>query len=93
MLVRRLNRAPSAGPLTSGGPGYLIAEMLDRQPAGVQQMLLRTSILDRVNGEQIRRPHMRRITVPAPAGHRVDRPALTIRAASGGRDNGSGSLP
>ena len=30
---------------------YLIAEMLDRQPAGVQQLLLRTSILDRVNGE------------------------------------------
>ena len=30
---------------------YLIAEMLERQPAEVQQLLLRTSILDRVNGE------------------------------------------
>ena len=30
---------------------YLIAEMLDRQPADVQQLLLRTSLLDRVNGE------------------------------------------
>jgi LuxR family transcriptional regulator, maltose regulon positive regulatory protein len=30
---------------------YLIAEMLDRQPAGVQDLLLRTSLLDRVNGE------------------------------------------
>ncbi|MEY9964279.1 LuxR family maltose regulon positive regulatory protein [Streptacidiphilus sp. MAP12-16] len=30
---------------------YLIAEMLDGQPAGVQDLLLRTSLLDRVNGE------------------------------------------
>jgi LuxR family maltose regulon positive regulatory protein len=30
---------------------YLIAEMLDRQPDEVQQLLLRTSLLDRVNGE------------------------------------------
>jgi LuxR family transcriptional regulator, maltose regulon positive regulatory protein len=30
---------------------YLLAEMLDRQPPDVQQLLLRTSLLDRVNGE------------------------------------------
>ena len=30
---------------------YLLAEMLERQPADVQQVLLRTSILERVNGE------------------------------------------
>jgi LuxR family maltose regulon positive regulatory protein len=30
---------------------YLIAEMLDRQPPEVQELLLRTSLLDRVNGE------------------------------------------
>ena len=30
---------------------YLIAEMLERQPADVQDLLLRTSLLDRVNGE------------------------------------------
>src|SRR5689334_725937 len=30
---------------------YLVAEMLDRQPPGVQDLLLRTSLLDRVNGE------------------------------------------
>ena len=30
---------------------YLIAEMLERQPQEVQHLLLRTSILDRVNGE------------------------------------------
>jgi LuxR family maltose regulon positive regulatory protein len=30
---------------------YLIAEMLDRQPDDVRNMLLRTSLLDRVNGE------------------------------------------
>jgi LuxR family maltose regulon positive regulatory protein len=30
---------------------YLIAEMLVRQPADVQDLLLRTSLLDRVNGE------------------------------------------
>jgi LuxR family transcriptional regulator, maltose regulon positive regulatory protein len=30
---------------------YLIAEMLDRQPSDVQDLLLRTSLLDRVNGE------------------------------------------
>jgi LuxR family maltose regulon positive regulatory protein len=30
---------------------YLIAEMLDRQPEHVQGMLLRTSLLDQVNGE------------------------------------------
>jgi LuxR family maltose regulon positive regulatory protein len=30
---------------------YLIAEMLERQPAEVQHLLLRTSLLDRVNGE------------------------------------------
>src|SRR6185295_18533652 len=30
---------------------YLIAEMLDRQPDHVQDLLLRTSLLDRVNGE------------------------------------------
>jgi LuxR family transcriptional regulator, maltose regulon positive regulatory protein len=30
---------------------YLIAEMLDRQPEEVRQLLLRTSLLDRVNGE------------------------------------------
>ncbi len=30
---------------------YLIAEMLDRQPPEVQDLLLRTSLLDRVNGE------------------------------------------
>ena len=30
---------------------YLIAEMLERQPADVQDLLLRTSLLNRVNGE------------------------------------------
>jgi len=30
---------------------YLIAEMLERQPPGVQDLLLRTSLLERVNGE------------------------------------------
>jgi LuxR family transcriptional regulator, maltose regulon positive regulatory protein len=30
---------------------YLLAEMLDRQPLEVQDLLLRTSLLDRVNGE------------------------------------------
>jgi LuxR family transcriptional regulator, maltose regulon positive regulatory protein len=30
---------------------YLLAEMLGRQPGDVQQLLLRTSLLDRVNGE------------------------------------------
>src|SRR5260221_5960093 len=30
---------------------YLIAEMLDRRPPDVQDLLLRTSLLDRVNGE------------------------------------------
>jgi len=30
---------------------HLIAELLDRQPDDVQQLLLRTSLLDRVNGE------------------------------------------
>ena len=30
---------------------YLVAEMLERQPDDVQQLLLRTSLLDRVNGE------------------------------------------
>ena len=30
---------------------YLMAEMLDRQPTDVQRLLLRTSVLDRVNGE------------------------------------------
>jgi LuxR family transcriptional regulator, maltose regulon positive regulatory protein len=30
---------------------YLVAEMLERQPPDVQQLLLRTSLLDRVNGE------------------------------------------
>ncbi len=30
---------------------YLLAEMLDCQPPEIQQMLLRTSLLDRVNGE------------------------------------------
>jgi LuxR family maltose regulon positive regulatory protein len=30
---------------------YLLAEMLDRQPPGVQDLLLRTSLLERVNGE------------------------------------------
>jgi LuxR family maltose regulon positive regulatory protein len=30
---------------------YLMAEMLDRQPPAVQRLLLRTSLLDRVNGE------------------------------------------
>jgi LuxR family transcriptional regulator, maltose regulon positive regulatory protein len=30
---------------------YLLAELLDRQPPDVQQLLLRTSLLDRVNGE------------------------------------------
>ena len=30
---------------------YLIAEMLERQPAEVQDLLLRTSLLDQVNGE------------------------------------------
>ena len=30
---------------------YLIAEMLERQPGDVQHLLLRTSLLDRVNGE------------------------------------------
>jgi LuxR family maltose regulon positive regulatory protein len=30
---------------------YLIAEMLERQPEDVQDLLLRTSLLDRVNGE------------------------------------------
>jgi LuxR family maltose regulon positive regulatory protein len=31
---------------------YLLAEMLDRQPPDVQDLLLRTCLLDRVNGEQ-----------------------------------------
>jgi LuxR family transcriptional regulator, maltose regulon positive regulatory protein len=30
---------------------YLMAEMLERQPAEVQTMLLRTSLVDRINGE------------------------------------------
>lgn len=30
---------------------YLVGELLERQPAKVQQLLLRTSVLDRVNGE------------------------------------------
>src|SRR6202035_2740114 len=30
---------------------YLLAEMLDRQPPDVQELLLRTCLLDRVNGE------------------------------------------
>jgi LuxR family maltose regulon positive regulatory protein len=30
---------------------YLLAELLDHQPPGVQDLLLRTSLLDRVNGE------------------------------------------
>src|SRR6202008_3256050 len=30
---------------------YLLAEMLDRQPADVPDLLLRTSVLDQVNGE------------------------------------------
>ena len=30
---------------------YLVAEMLERQPTDVQDLLLRTSLLDRVNGE------------------------------------------
>ena len=30
---------------------YLLAEMLDGQPAEVQQLLLRTSLLDRINGD------------------------------------------
>jgi LuxR family maltose regulon positive regulatory protein len=30
---------------------YLLAEMLDRQPADVQDLLLRTSLVDRLNGE------------------------------------------
>ena len=30
---------------------YLFAELLDRQPDDVQQLLLRTSLLDRVNGD------------------------------------------
>jgi LuxR family transcriptional regulator, maltose regulon positive regulatory protein len=30
---------------------YLVAEMLERQPGDVQDLLLRTSLLDRVNGE------------------------------------------
>jgi LuxR family maltose regulon positive regulatory protein len=30
---------------------YLVAEMLERQPGEVQDLLLRTSVLDRVNGE------------------------------------------
>jgi LuxR family maltose regulon positive regulatory protein len=30
---------------------YLLAEMLERQPADIQDLLLRTSLLDRVNGE------------------------------------------
>src|SRR3954452_124737 len=30
---------------------YLIAEMLERQPSDVQSMLLRTSLVDRMNGE------------------------------------------
>jgi LuxR family maltose regulon positive regulatory protein len=32
---------------------YLLAEMLDRQPPNVQDLLLRTSLLDRVNGELV----------------------------------------
>ena len=30
---------------------YLLAEMLERQPPDVQDLLLRTSLLDRINGE------------------------------------------
>src|SRR5258707_13787022 len=33
------------------GAEYLLAEMLDRQPPDVQDLLLRTCLLDRVNGE------------------------------------------
>jgi LuxR family maltose regulon positive regulatory protein len=33
---------------------YLLAEVLDRQPATVRRLLLRTSILERVNGELTR---------------------------------------
>jgi LuxR family maltose regulon positive regulatory protein len=33
---------------------YLLAEVLDRQPAAVRRLLLRTSILDRVNGDLAR---------------------------------------
>jgi LuxR family transcriptional regulator, maltose regulon positive regulatory protein len=41
------------GPATSDRTvaEYLLAEMLDRQPSDVQDLLLRTSLLDRVNGE------------------------------------------
>src|SRR4029078_10302439 len=31
---------------------YLMAEMLERQPADVQRMLLRTSLVDRLDGER-----------------------------------------
>ena len=30
---------------------YLLAEVLDRQPAAARRLLLRTSVLERVNGE------------------------------------------
>jgi LuxR family transcriptional regulator, maltose regulon positive regulatory protein len=44
---------------------YLVAEMLERQPPDVQDLLLRTSLLDRVNGELAdlltRRPGSERI--------------------------------
>jgi LuxR family maltose regulon positive regulatory protein len=37
---------------TDGAIGeYLVAEMLERQPSEVQSMLLRTSLVDRMNGE------------------------------------------
>jgi LuxR family transcriptional regulator, maltose regulon positive regulatory protein len=49
---------PDPGRLAAGFSGtertvaeYLLAEVLDRQPGPVRRLLLRTSILDRVNGE------------------------------------------
>jgi LuxR family transcriptional regulator, maltose regulon positive regulatory protein len=49
---------PDPGRLAAGFSGtertvaeYLLAEVLDRQPEAVRRLLLRTSILDRVNGE------------------------------------------
>ncbi len=51
---------------------YLLAEMLECQPAEVQQLLLRTSLLDRVNGELADLLTGLRATAgPAPAGRRM----------------------
>jgi LuxR family transcriptional regulator, maltose regulon positive regulatory protein len=58
LAVLSLARHPDPGRFVAEFSGsdrtvaeYLMAEMLDRQPPEVQGLLLRTSVLDRVNGE------------------------------------------